>query len=672
MASNWFVQLHTARLPRRSVKPTTIAIVLPLTVLLLHGCGSSSQTLVGPSGSKCDISIPGTLPAVGPGGGSGSLSISAARECAWSVTSGAAWISITSDRAGQGPGTVNYTAAPNPTPVTRRGTLNVGERQVELVQQAAACQFTFTPSQLGVEADGGEHGVGITVLEGCAWSAESESSWISIAGPKEGTGPASLDVRIEPNPGGDRAGRLRIAGRPYTVSQERDIPLECDATLGSAAATVPAAGRNLSVTVSVDGACGWTAVSQVPWIQVTRATGAGAGAVELSIGANTGPQRVGIVRIAGELYMVTQHGEAASPSCSYVVDLSQQSVPAAGGGLTASVATAEGCGWTATSQVPWITVTSGAQGTASGNVGLDVAPNNEGQRSGIVTIAGTTFTVTQSAFSSSPACSYSLGSSAQSVPAGGGPLSVSVSAPTGCNWAASAHVAWVTVTGGAPGSGNGVVSLSVSANPGSQRSGQVTIAGGTFTVSQAAAPTPQPQCTYRLSTGDAVVAAAATTVTVGVMTSGDCGWTAASQAGWITVSSGATGSGNGTVSLGIAANTGPERAGTVMIAGRTFRVTQAAAASTPCTYSISPREQSVPSLGGTFSTTVTTQSGCAWSGASNASWIEITEGGTGTGSGTLAYRVGLGTLIFSREGTLTVAGQTLTVSQAGLLITDGR
>ena len=49
------------------------------------------------------------------------------------------------------------------------------------------------------------------------------------------------------------------------------------------------------------------------------------------------------------------------------------------------------------------------------------------------------------------------------------------------------------------------------------------------------------------------------------------------------MTSGATGSGDGSVAFSYAANTGASRTGTLTIAGQTFTLTQA-----PCMYSISP------------------------------------------------------------------------------------
>ncbi len=64
------------------------------------------------------------------------------------------------------------------------------------------------------------------------------------------------------------------------------------------------------------------------------------------------------------------------------------------------------------------------------------------------------------------------------------------------------------------------------------------------------------------------------------VTSG-CSWTAVSNADWITVSSGSTGSGNGSVGYSVAANTGAARIGTITIAGQTFTIDQAVTAPTP-------------------------------------------------------------------------------------------
>ncbi len=55
-----------------------------------------------------------------------------------------------------------------------------------------------------------------------------------------------------------------------------------------------------------------------------------------------------------------------------------------------------------------------------------------------------------------------------------------------------------------------------------------------------------------------------------------CSWTAASNAAWITITSPASGSGNGEIAYKVAPNTGPARSGAITVAGQTFTITQAA------------------------------------------------------------------------------------------------
>jgi hypothetical protein len=91
----------------------------------------------------------------------------------------------------------------------------------------------------------------------------------------------------------------------------------------------------------------------------------------------------------------------------------------------------------------------------------------------------------------SPSCSYSIAPATASVPAAGGTGQVSVTAPAGCSWTANDNTGWINITSGGSGSGNGTVAYSVQANTGSSRTGTLTIAGQTFTVTQpapAAAP----------------------------------------------------------------------------------------------------------------------------------------------------------------------------------------
>jgi hypothetical protein len=83
-----------------------------------------------------------------------------------------------------------------------------------------------------------------------------------------------------------------------------------------------------------------------------------------------------------------------------------------------------------------------------------------------------------------------------------------------------------------------------------------------------------------------------------------------------------------------------------------------------CTYSISPRSVTVTYSGGYADVKVTSQSGCSWTAVSNVDWIKVVSGAKGAGNGTVRYYVTANPDYYSWTGTLTIAGQTFTVTQA--------
>ena len=150
-----------------------------------------------------------------------------------------------------------------------------------------------------------------------------------------------------------------------------------------------------------------------------------------------------------------------------------------------------------------------------------------------------------------------------------------------------------------------------------------------------------------------------------------CPWTATSAVQWITFSGATTGSGNGTVTFNVAANTGPARTGTLTIAGTVFAVTQA----NGCTYSINPNSREVEEDGGTLTVTVSTGAGCPWTATTSFSWITVTNGTNRIGPGTVTIVVaalpsgnnqngnGNGGNNDDRTGTVLIAGRIFTVEQ---------
>jgi len=97
-------------------------------------------------------------------------------------------------------------------------------------------------------------------------------------------------------------------------------------------------------------------------------------------------------------------------------------------------------------------------------------------------VAGQTFTVTQG-----DGCTYSINPTSidNFNKNGGTTTAIAVTTGAGCTWTATPVDSWITIATGASGMGSGSVTLNIASNPGAARTGTVTIAGQTFTLTQA-------------------------------------------------------------------------------------------------------------------------------------------------------------------------------------------
>ena len=180
------------------------------------------------------------------------------------------------------------------------------------------------------------------------------------------------------------------------------------------------------------------------------------------------------------LRAVTSVGRLAGQWDEYGITPAAQSFPIAGGAGAVSVIS--NCAWGAVSNVPWITITSASTGTGDSTLTFSVAANPQGPRTGTMTIAGQTFTVTQAG---NIVCTYTVGFPFSTVPSAGTSAVATVTAPAGCAWTASSNAPWITFITPASGIGSGSVTIAVARNVArAPRSGTVTIAGQMFTVVQ--------------------------------------------------------------------------------------------------------------------------------------------------------------------------------------------
>lgn len=600
----------------------------------------AGQTVTITQSPGCAFAISPETASAAAAGGTGSVNVSAAAGCAWAATSNASWLTITSGASGSGTGEVRYSAAATSGPA-RTATLTIAGRTFT-VNQGQGCDYTLSAPSATIDDSGGQGAFTVQSAAGCTWTAQSSAAWITITAPNGGTGSGTGEVRFTAaaNAGPSRSGAITAGGRTFSIQQGNG----CSYALSSPSETVASGGGSDSVNVIAGSGCSWTSTSNASWLTITSgASGTGNGTVGFTAAAHTGPARSGTLTIAGRTFTVNQGG-----ACSFAIAPTSASVAAGGGTTSVAVTTASGCAWTAASQAPWITVTAGASGSGNGSVELTVAAHSGGARSGTVTIAGRTFTVNQGT-----GCSYAIAPTAQSVPETANQVAVNVTAGASCTWTSTSNAPWLTVAGGGSGTGNGTVQVDVQANPGPGRSGTVTIAGQTLTVTQGSG------CSYTVLPDNIVAPAAGSAPRVDVTTAASCAWTAVSGAPWLTVTSGAAGSGTGFVDLAVAANSGPARSGSATVAGRTVNVAQ----DSGCSYSLSAMSQSMVVGGGAGSVNVMAGPGCTWTAVSNVPWIVLTAGSSGAGDGAVQFTVNPNATGAPRSGTLTIAGLTYTVNQ---------
>ena len=418
-------------------------------------------------------------------------------------------------------------------------------------------------------------------------------------------------------------------------------------------------GKTVTVTPSKS-SCPWTAVSNDAWITVTNGSaGAGTGTVTYSVAANnTDSTRTGTMTIGGQTFTVTQPS-----NCTFTVTNLNTTFTNAGGHddytITRTGTSSSSCTWsTSDGGNTWITFTptSGTATTSGTAARYDVAANTGIARSANITIAGQAVTVNQA-----DGCSYSRAPANASPAAAGGAASFNVTAGSGCPWTAATTFSWLHTT--SSGTGNGTaqtVNYTVDANAGPLRTGTITVAGLTFTVTQASG------CTYSITPTSASYTAAANTGSVSVTAPAACSWTATESLSWVSITSGSSGSGNGTVNYSVDANpTSVARpAGTMTIAGQSFTINQAGV---PCNFSIAPTSASYTAATGTGSVSVTAPTGCAWTASVTVggAGITINSGSSGSGNGTVNYTVSSNYTTSPKAWTLTIAGAPFTVTQLG-------
>ncbi|HEX5735104.1 MAG TPA: zinc-dependent metalloprotease family protein [Blastocatellia bacterium] len=153
-----------------------------------------------------------------------------------------------------------------------------------------------------------------------------------------------------------------------------------------------------------------------------------------------------------------------------------------------TVTTSPGCSWEAKSNAPWIIINSGS-GSGTGDVTYTVRANTTGAtRVGTISVAGLTQTITQQ---TDGQCVYSLNSTEANYGPAGGSGKIDISTGSNCFWTATSNAPWIVLMKGSAEKGSSFLIYAVAPNTSSSpRTGTLTVAGFTFTVSQVGNQTP--------------------------------------------------------------------------------------------------------------------------------------------------------------------------------------
>ncbi len=613
------------------------------------------QTFTVNQASGCTFTINPTSAPAPAGGGPGSFTLTASNSnCPWNAVSDQTWLTVTNAN-GTGSATINYSVAANTGPA-RSAHINIGGQQFT-VNQSNGCAFTLVPTTQNFPRQGGSSTFQVNTSAGCAWTAVSSQTWVTVTSGSSGSGPGTVAYSVAANDGAARSATISVNGTLFTVTQDNG----CTFSVAPASSNIPAAGQT-GVTFAITPSnqnCPWTAaVTQgAGFVTITGgASGTGTGTVTYSVAANTGPVRIGKILAGGQEHTITQ-----ASGCSYTLTPTTTTIDQTGGTRSFNVTVNNQlCQWSAGVNVTWITLNAPTSGTGNGTVSFTVQANNTPQRIGDITVNGVVHRVTQA-----DGCVYVLNPSSQTVSPAAGTGNFSVSAGQGCTFTAVSESNWITVTGGTPGTTSGTINFSYQANAGLQRQGTILVRNVRFTLTQ------QNGCSFTITPDNAPAPAGGGTGSVAVTASDAlCPWTAAVNPAnpWITVTSGASGTGSGAVQYSVAANVNPQRTGTILIATRTFTVTQASG----CVYTLSPTSTVINDLGGTRSFQVQTNGNlCAWSAVpeTGATWITVASGasGTGTGSVTLNIAASGGT---ERVGIVNAGGRQFTVNQVSTSVSN--
>lgn len=362
------------------------------------------------------------------------------------------------------------------------------------VAPSPSCTFAVSPAGATLPPTGGSTTLHVSTAATCAWTARAESAWLTVS-PGGGTGPADVTVTAAANEATDpRTGRVIVAERDLSISQEGRAPAVCEYLVDPERETFEAEAGRARINVQTGPECSWTARAMAQWVTITRGSGTGPGIVEYEVPEFTGSQARETQIVIGDRSVLVHQDPPVPEACAYGVDIVNATLHWHGGGVDVTLTTGERCRWTAETDAPWLQLTTPAAGEGPTVVSVRTDSfTQDATRASALMLRWPTATAGQNVWVTQEGCRYSItaGASASFTAAGGTgdayvieqALSPSCNIP--CSWTAVPTVPWIRILSGSPNAGYDRFRYEVLANTtGASRIGTIVVMGHVVTVTQ--------------------------------------------------------------------------------------------------------------------------------------------------------------------------------------------
>jgi hypothetical protein len=185
--------------------------------------------------------------------------------CVWRALPSSSWIHAANGSPGSGNGRFSFSVDKNVSNAIRKGSITVGNAQVEVTQNAAPCDLVIEPGVINIDAAGGATQGLVHAPSGCPWTiGNATKAFVTLPASRNRTGSSLIDVTVARN----MTGAEQTAS--FTVGPKKFVVWQAPFIVADRAVNVPAVAVGHSIHIAGSGA--WQVFPQqgTTWITVTK------------------------------------------------------------------------------------------------------------------------------------------------------------------------------------------------------------------------------------------------------------------------------------------------------------------------------------------------------------------------------------------------------------------